>query len=197
MNDVCSDTSFIQYVRTCHEGQFRNYRENFTLPAIPYTDHLNGVASILASCLSAAGECIDPQAFHDMRDAALGHDLLEDTDATETDIRSLTNEHVLQLIQGLTNPVDDAHTDAYMEQIRCASEEVRLVKYADLIENTSSVCYSLHIVGREWAETFYLPILRRTTAVLAKTHFAAYERTAELMRKILSVYTELLQNKMQ
>ena len=195
MNDKNSDSGFVHYVRTCHDGQYRNYRENFILPAIPYTDHLKGVASILSSCLSAAGECVDPQALCDMRDAALGHDLLEDTDATEANILSLTSEHVLHLIRDLTNPVDDAHTDAYMEQIRNASEEVRLIKYADLIENTSSVCYSLHIVGSEWVESFYLPILRRTTVVLAATYFVVYKRTAELMRNILSVYTELLQNK--
>ena len=188
--------SYPQFVYACHREQYRNYRENFVLPAIPYAEHLNGVASILDACLSVGGECSDPQKRRDMLDAALGHDLLEDTAATEEDVLALTNENVLRLIRALTNPCDDAHTDAYMEQLRSASEEARLIKYADLIENTASVSYYLFIVGKEWAGSFYCPILERTAAVLAGTVFTAYPKTADHMRKTLAVFSELLRSRM-
>ncbi len=48
------------------------------------------------------------------------------------------DDTVLSLILELTDPNDDAHTDDYMEKIASASEEARLIKYADLIVDTSS-----------------------------------------------------------
>ncbi len=103
---------------------------------------------------------------------------------------------MLTLIRELTNPNDDAHTDEYMERIASDSEEARLIKYADLIENTSSVCYSLHEPGREapvlWAKEFYLPILTRTAEVLSLTAFEKYPQTAEALRLMLKVYADLL-----
>ena len=106
------------------------------------------------------------------------------------------NSKILDWIHELTNPNDDAHTDEYMEKIASASEEARLIKYADLIENTSSFCYSLHDsciknpVQR--AKEFYIPILNRTTDVLAKTSFEKYPKTAEAMQSTLKVYSDLL-----
>ena len=179
-------------VRHFHRKQFRNHKEGYLPAKIPYADHLLGVKTVLSSSLSKFGECKDKQAFQDMCDAALGHDLLEDTDATEEDVLSATNPHVLALIKELTNPVDDDHTDQYMQQLRTASEEARLIKYADLIENTASVCYCFHVVGEKWAYEFYRPILRRTRAVLEETSFPNYPETAHFMRNSLSVYADLL-----
>ena len=137
----------------------------------------------------------DAQILDDMYNAALGHDLLEDTDATDAEIVNLTNPHVLRLIKELTNPVDDAHTDQYMQQLSSASEEARLIKYADLIENTSSVCYAYHILGEKWVNDFYRPILDSTTNTLRKTEFPTYPQTAEYMRSVLSLYANLLNMK--
>ena len=96
----------------------------------------------------------------------------------------------------LTNPNDDAHTDEYMKKLALGSEEARLIKYADLIENTSSFCYSLHEPNvndpAQRAKDFYLPILTRTTDVLSSTTFELYPKTAEPMQMTLKVYTELL-----
>ena len=164
-------------------------------PDISYIEHLYGVSSILESVVNIFNE-IDEAALQDMKWAALGHDLLEDTDVDPEVIPYVANDHVLKLIQELTNPNDDAHTDDYMEQLSNASEEGRLVKYADLIENTSSFAYSLHEPNIEnpevRAKEFYLPILEKTTAVLAKTEFTQYPKTAEEMRRILKVYSDLL-----
>ena len=181
-----------ELIRQYHAAQYRNNSKSFVSVEIPYTDHLYGVASILASVLELTQECPDP---NDMIQAALGHDLLEDTTITEAEIEEASNRHVLKLIRELTNPVDDVHTDQYMRQLGIASEEARLVKYADLIENTSSVAYNIHVLGIEWTDSFYLPILTQTTAVLAETSFPDYPNSAGEMRRILKVYSDLLMTK--
>lgn len=178
-----------------HSTQFRNDRDDIPKVKIPYKDHLMGVKTVLLSAVTQTGECTDAQIIEDMCNAALGHDLLEDTAATPEEITAATNPHVLELIKDLTNPVDDAHTEQYMGQLRKASEEARLVKYADLIENTTSVAYNCYTLGEKWLSEFYEPILTATTLVLAGTDFEKYPKTAEYMRKVLKLSTELLETK--
>lgn len=182
-------------IRKYHSSQFRNDREIYSIPKIPYTDHLQGVKSVLLSSLSQIGECDDEQLIEDMCNAALGHDLLEDTEVTEKEILDTTNERVLNMIKELTNPVDDSHTEQYMEQLKNASEEARLIKYADLIENTSSVAYNYYMLGEEWVSSFYYPILQATQSMLSETVFNSYPKTADFMRGVLSIYADLLKTK--
>ena len=151
-------------VKKYHYGQYRNNYNGYLPAKVHYIDHLFGVREILSSVLFMFGECKDEQLKKDMCDAAIGHDLLEDTKVTEEEIIAASNPRVLALIKELTNPVDDAHTEQYMDQLSVASEEARLIKYADLIENTSSVCYNYHIVGEEWAHDFYRPIMYGTSS---------------------------------
>ena len=178
-----------------HKNQLRNYRPDYLPAKIPYTDHLVGVRTVLETALRKFNEVTDPQLLQDMCDAALGHDLLEDTDATEENILKAANPRVLKLIRELTNPDDDEHTARYMDQLSAASEEARLIKYADLIENTTCVCFNYHILGEKWVDTFYQPILSRTAWVLGKTEFPTYPKTAEFLRDLLLVYTNLLYKK--
>lgn len=177
-----------------HASQIRNNN-----PDIPYTDHLYGVSTILISVARMCGE-IDKNTLDVMSNAALGHDLFEDT-AVDRKVVDCFDKKVYNLICELTNPNDDAHTDEYMLQLSKASEEARIIKYVDLIENTSSFCYSLHEPNItdpvERAKTFYLPILERTTDVLANTEFKKYPKTANEMRNILKVYSDLLVSKIE
>ena len=180
-------------VKQYHAIQRRNNN-----PEIQYTEHLYGVASVLKSVAESNKE-IPEDILDCMMQAALGHDLLEDTEIDEPAILQVCDSKVLVFIRELTNPNDDAHTDEYMTQISSASEEARLIKYADLIENTSSFCYSLHEPNTEdpikRAKEFYLPILNRTTEVLANTSFEKYPKTAVAMKMTLKVYTDLLLNR--
>lgn len=180
-------------VKQYHAEQKRNSN-----PDIPYTEHLYGVASVLNSIADYYNE-IPKDRRTIMVWAALGHDLLEDTDIQEETISSVAGYATLRLIKELTNPNDDAHTDEYMKKISSSSEEARLIKYADLIENTSSFCYALHEPyidnPLQRAKEFYLPILSRTKAVLENTSFELYPKTAEAMRLTLKVYAELLQDR--
>lgn len=178
-----------------HSQQLRNDRGTYLPAKIPYPDHLYGVKSILLSALHKTKECQNQYLLEDMCNAALGHDLLKDTDITEAEISESTNEHVLALIKEITNPVDDAHTEQYMEQLKNASEEARLIKYADLIENTTSVAYNYYDLGEQWVHKFYTPMLSTTCEVLAKTQFTTYHRTADFMRDTLSIYKNLLKEK--
>lgn len=177
-------------VKQYHAMQRRNNN-----PEIPYTEHLDGVASILKTIAVKENE-ISEDILKMMIQAALGHDLLEDTVINDDTLERTIDDEVLHLIYELTNPNDDAHTDEYMDKLAQASEEARLIKYADLIENTSSFCYSLHEANLDnpvqRAKEFYIPILTRTTDVLANTSFELYPKTAEAMRKTLKVYTDLL-----
>ena len=177
-------------VRRYHAAQRRNNN-----PEIPYTEHLFGVASVLKTVAGACRE-IPEDFLSAMLQAAYGHDLLEDTGISEETVEQTSGGFVLRLIRELTNPNDDAHTDEYMEKLAADSEEARLIKYADLIENTSSFCYALHEPNQrdpvQRAKAFYLPILSRTAEVLAGTSFERYPKTAEAMRLVLRVYTDLL-----
>lgn len=180
-------------------NQFHAFQIRNNNPDIAYAEHVYGVASVLESAANITGE-IDKNTLNTMLCAALRHDLLEDTAADEW-LLKYVDYKAYELIRELTNPNDDEHTDEYMERLEKASEEARIVKYADLIENTSSFCYSLHEPHMEKpiqrASEFYLPILERTTKVLEKTAFEKYPKTAEEMRKILKVYTELLTSRIE
>ena len=183
---------FYELIETKHAGQIRNKSESGT---VPYTDHLYGVATVISSALNLTSEVSDEQLFADIVNAALGHDLIEDTDVSEAEIFSVANERTLKFIRELTNPVDDAHTEEYMIRLSTASEEARLVKYADLIENTLSVAYNIRLLGKDWLDGFYMPILTKTTAVLLKTQFEQYPKTAEILRDQLYTVTKLLNTK--
>lgn len=174
-----------ELIEKYHTGQTRNKGH------VPYVVHLYGVREILKNLILAEEE-IPKRIARDLGNAALGHDLLEDTEVLEEEIVSCTNEKVLRYIKEVTNPEDDSHTMKYMEQIKRASEEGRLIKYADLIDNTLSVAYGLHELGQEWVESFYLPILKRTKNVLEETSFEKYPRTAKQARIILDMAVSLL-----
>ena len=178
-----------ELVRKFHKTQFRNKNK------VPYIEHLIGVRSILQSVLAITGECADPAELKILEDATLGHDLIEDTNVRREEIVAASGEKALALIEKLSNPVDDYHLDEYMEQIRESEEEVRIIKYADLIENTTSVCYGLQGLGIDWFYDFYEPILENSTENLASTKFVRYSKTATLMRSMLQIATKLLYDK--
>lgn len=178
-------------IKEYHKTQYRNKNK------VPYIEHLIGVRSILHSVLEITGECTDAIELKTLEDAALGHDLIEDTNVSEEEIIKVSSKRTLELIKKLSNPVDDYHLDEYMKQIREAEEEVRIIKYADLVENTTSVCYGLQDLGVDWFYDFYEPILKNSTNNLANTEFIEYPKTAILMRSMLKVATELVYDKVR
>ena len=179
-----------ELIEQYHDGQTRNGGK------VPYTVHLYGAENILTSLIEEGHEITDLNLITDLKNGALGHDLLEDTEITEEEIIRQTNERTLSFIKEVTNPDDDAHTERYMEQLQGSSEEGRLIKYADLIDNTLSVAYGLQDLGKDWAENFYLPIMKNTKKVLENTTFEKYPKTGEIAKILLDFASNLLCNRL-
>lgn len=179
-----------EIIEQYHKNQTRNGGKT------PCTVHLYGVESIISSLIDKGGEITDSSLISDLKNGALGHDLLEDTDIPEESIVKFANERTLSLIKEVTNPDDDLHTERYMAQLESASEEGRLIKYADLIDNTFSVAYGLQDLGKDWAENFYLPIMKKTKEVLARTSFERYPKTAKQAEILLDFASDLLLNRL-
>ena len=101
-----------------HEGQTRKLGE-------PYITHPMAVAEMM----------LDRGLSEDYVIAALFHDLLEDTDATEKEILDIGGEVVLEAVKLLTKATD-YKMDSYIAGIR-ENPIARAVKAADRIHNLS------------------------------------------------------------
>ena len=91
------------------------------------------------------------------------HDLLEDTDASEEEILSLTNEDVLKAVKVLTKDKNYIMND-YINSIK-ENEIAKIVKLADRVHNLSEAHYaSLEFISDYIKETreWYVPISYNT-----------------------------------
>ena len=157
-------------VERYHKGQYRNKDKNS-----PYRFHCEAVALLIKEVLVQTGEYDDNA--DDIVLAALGHDLYEDTSVDREFIRQEFGNHVDELIFQLTNEEDDEHRDKYMQKIHLASDEVILIKLADMIENMNCVFYNRDVVGEEWIDTFFLPIMNDNLPNLQGKEFTNYAQT--------------------
>jgi hypothetical protein len=144
--------------------------------------HVRRVRTFALRALEESGEKELLKNIAGFECAALGHDLLEDTPATEAEIRELAGEESLRWIKELTNTWGDDHPAPYVEQVKNASEEARLIKYADLCDNTFQASYSSRGLGKEWLTNFFLPIIDPMSKALSGTSFPTYPKTASLLR---------------
>ena len=99
-----------------HKGQFR-------IGGLPYISHPVAVAEIVAEW----GYGLPYQI------AALFHDLLEDTDATEQEVRAIGGKRVLEAVKRLTKQKGYVMAD-YVAAIR-EDDIARVVKAADRLHN--------------------------------------------------------------
>lgn len=119
-----------QFAAQAHLGQLRD-------EGTPFIEHPVAVATILWSELG----CRDA----DMLVAALMHDVLEDSPEIEPSIiADLIGLRSFELVEAVTKPpVPDsekpARDRAYLDRIRDASADVRLLKLADRIHNLRQV----------------------------------------------------------
>jgi (p)ppGpp synthase/HD superfamily hydrolase len=161
-------------VERYHKGQYRNKDKNS-----PYRLHCEAVALLVKEVLTQTGEYDDNA--DDIVLAALGHDLYEDTSVDRDFIRQEFGAHVDELIFQLTNEEDDEHRDKYMQKIHSASDEVILIKLADMIENMNSVFYNRSVLGQEWVDTFFLPIMDDYLPHLHGKKFTNYVQTGNYL----------------
>ncbi len=120
------------FSRAAHQavGQRRKYTEK------PYYLHPRAVAAMVKEYGGS----------ENMIAAALLHDVLEDTQVLHIDLAQEFNTHVMALVYELTDQfTDPAYGNrAYRKSLECArlagvSPEAQTIKYADLIDNTSSI----------------------------------------------------------
>jgi GTP pyrophosphokinase len=144
------------YSARAHEGQVR-------LSGEPYLSHPLEVAGILAAMKLDSG-CIA---------AGLLHDVLEDTSATEDELRDLFGEDVLKLVKGLTKlsalPYDSSQArqaDSIRKMILAMADDIRviLIKLVDRLHNMRTLQYQKDYkqqrIARETMD-IYAPIAAR------------------------------------
>ena len=147
---------------------------------VPYWYHVLSVAEIIQNAVQKTKE-IELANLEPILTAAIGHDLYEDTKIERTEIKNLYGEKVDKIIWELTNEEGSAGHTKYEEKIRQSSEEAKLIKLADLIENTISVAYTIFDLGLKWTDEFYLPILENMKNNVSADKFKKYRKTAELL----------------
>ena len=109
-----------QLAKRCHSGQFRKGKER-----LPYIVHPESVVRTLV-------EWGEPETAPSIA-IAWGHDLLEDTSASEEEIRATSNDYVLAGIKVLTRS-KGMDKQLYLQNIsKNGNRDVLLVKIADRI----------------------------------------------------------------
>jgi len=168
-----------QYVKKAHGKQQRIH-----LP-IPYTIHLLRICLILYK-------------YHrindlDMFEAALLHDVVEDTKITQTEIEKKFNSRVAEFVKALTRikpihetPLEKYHNKAKkFKKILDSSKDIKILKTIDLIDNMNDWLFITkknpeHKKFPRWlaeAKYYYLP--------LAKSLGNSYLKPMEYVYKIL------------
>lgn len=124
-----------QYIAKKHDGQYRKGLN------IPYSTHLFGVARILKT--AGYGESVVI--------AGLLHDVFEDTNATEEEVKEIFGLEVLQLVKAVSEK--DKSVEWYerkkqvIDIIAHLSEEELAVALAEKIQNLNSMEYVIETLG--------------------------------------------------
>lgn len=176
----------LQFAQKKHKGQFRDN-------GLPAWHHLVRVSAILERVFQETKEG-SAKERETIVCAALGHDLFEDTDATEKEILEIFDARGLALIKGMTNRWGDKERKKYIRQMIQSEEAIRLTKLADLYDNITSVAYNLKSLGLPWTENYFLPIVTPMRHAVVKTRFRKYKKTAFLFIFIVGVAATLLDN---
>lgn len=164
----------VQFAARYHNGQDRKYTD------IPYLVHPLRVMQLVRSVS-------DDEA---LLCAAVLHDVVEDTDASNTDVREVFGQRIADLVGWLTDVSVPGDGNREMrkridrEHIANAPPEAKTVKLADLIDNTRSITQHdqnfAHVYMQEKATL--LPVLRdgdaRLWALANELVQAYFESTA-------------------
>lgn len=131
----------LDFATEAHRGQLRNYTGE------PYITHPIAVAKMVAD-RGYSGEVID---------AALLHDVVEDTEITHDDILGEFGEGVSKIVQELTDCPHDygnrrERKRADRLRLSNASNPAKIIKLADIIDNAKSI--TEHDVG--FANTYII-----------------------------------------
>jgi len=161
---------------------------------VPYWYHCLSVAQILKNAFFITKE-LKGKKLDNLLIAAVGHDLYEDTTIKREEITDLYNKEVDRLIWEATNEFGDADQKSYGKKIATISEEAKLLKVADSIENAISVAYTEFDLGVKWVDDFYLPILQNFRKNIKLNQFKKYPKAASYLFVLLDFATSrILEN---
>ena len=178
----------LAFVKEKHAGKVRAGND-------PTWHHLYRVARTLEMTLREYDEG-DARTRDLLPVAALGHDVLEDTDATEHEVRSVFGDEGYEIIWGMTNEWGDDHVGPYIEKVVTAAEPVRLVKLSDLYDNISNVLFCFPILGEEWTRSYFLPIVTPMRERITQTDFSKFPKTAAELKRAVEKSATLLDERM-
>jgi len=130
--------------------------------------------------------------------AALVHDVLEDTEMSESELREVLGDSVVDMVVCLSEKKDllwEERKKGYVEMVRSASEEVKLVSLADKVHNMESVLFTHEKKGEAiwdafnrgkeqklWFEELCLQMFKDT---LDHPLVGEYEKLVERMRDLM------------
>lgn len=184
-----NDDGFNELVRKYHAGQVR-------AGDIPYYEHCFSVAKAVEQALSEEGQ-VDANRLRRMILAAKGHDLYEDTDIPSETVVNRYGKDVHDLIKELTNVEGDDDVKDYVEKMKSASEEAKLIKLADLLDNYRSVQNNIAELGRKWIEGWFLKIVEPMYAEMHSVKFSEFPKAAEHLLHSVEKEREALLQKLQ
>lgn len=179
----------VAFIRHKHKGQIRSGKS-------PAWHHLVRVSSALDFILTKHKEG-SVKERRTITLAALGHDILEDTDANEKELVAVFGTRGLTLIKGMTNRWGDKHAAPYVAQVVRSEEAVRLIKLADLYDNIAHVTFNMGLLGTRWATSYFLPIVRPMQRALIRTRFSRYRKSAAELIALVEAASRLLDRELE
>jgi (p)ppGpp synthase/HD superfamily hydrolase len=191
MIDPVKTRSMLDIVQKYHASQWRNNGR------VPYWHHCLSTAEIVYYAICRSNELEDSSLATDMFLSALGHDLYEDTPINPGEIKNAFGARVDEWIRFLTNEEGDDFRENYLRKIDTSPEEVKLIKLADVTDNTTSCAYGLHDLGAEWVRTQYMPHMEEMRSVITADRFRTYFRTATFLIQNLQFACERLESNLK
>ncbi len=120
-----------------------------------------------------------------MISAALGHDLLEDTDIGESEIRESLGDEATDIIVELTNTMGDDDVLPYVHRMQAASEKARIIKLADLIDNYTSLVFRYPESKAGYFRTVVIPIMEPMAKAMLNTRLEKWGSVGERLKSEL------------
>ncbi len=147
---------------------FKELHKDHTYPdGRPYWPHLLRVGLILKHITNNNPD-IDTES---LTIAGFGHDCLEDTNVTLETLKQKFNPQITNLIFGMTNEQDDNHIDAYVKKIISSSENIRLMKLADLFDNYTQIANCRSLDEARFLKSKIFPIMGPVFNKITETQF--------------------------
>jgi len=98
------------------------------------------------------------------------------------------------LIKSLTNTKGDENFDDYLNNLKQASDEVIIIKLADIKTNTQSSIKNYQILKKEWFISFWIPLLKDYLEIFKETTSNKYPLTVKnLIKDIKADFNKIIE----